>query len=196
MLPAGEWRMAAQADITELLNAARSGDSDAEETAYALVYDELKGCARRQKAFVPGSSLSPTALVSELYLRLTGHRADRIRDRGHFFALAARAMRQIIVDHARRRASVKRGGGVDHTDVATLDLATATAEQALELDAALTTLATRDTDLARLVEWHFVAGLSFDEIAAELGRHERTVRRDWELARACLQQSMSPTATR
>ncbi len=126
------------ADITELLNAAQSGDSDAQETAYALVYDELKRCARRQKAFVPGSSLSPTALVSELYLRLSGHDTDRIRNRAHFFALAARAMRQIIVDHARRRTSVKRGGVADHTDVATLDLATATAEQALELDAALT----------------------------------------------------------
>ena len=101
--------MAFEADITELLNAARSGNPDAEETAYALVYDELKRCARRQKAFVPGSSLSPTALVSELYLRLSHHRGDPVRDRAHFFALAARAMRQIVVDHARRRASVKRG---------------------------------------------------------------------------------------
>ena len=182
-------------DITELLNAAQSGDSDAQATAYALVYEELKRCARRQKAFAPGSSLSPTALVSELYLRLSGHRTDRIRNRSHFFALAARAMRQIVVDHARRRASVKRGGVAEHTDVATLDLATATAEQALELDAALTTLAGRDADLARLVEWHFFAGLTFEEIADELGRHERTVRRDWELARACLQQSMSAAIT-
>jgi RNA polymerase sigma factor (TIGR02999 family) len=183
------------ADITELLNAAQSGDPGAQETAYALVYDELKRCARRQKAFVPGSSLSPTALVSELYLRLRGHHTDRIRNRAHFFALAARAMRQIIVDHARRRASIKRGGVVDHTDVATLDLATATAEQALELDAALTSLAERDEDLAQLVEWHFFAGLSFEEIAGELGRHERTVRRDWELARACLQRAMSASVT-
>jgi RNA polymerase sigma factor (TIGR02999 family) len=186
--------MAERADITELLNAAQSGDSAAQDTAYALVYEELKRCARRQKAFVPGSSLSPTALVSELYLRLSGNRADRIRNRGHFFALAARAMRQIVVDHARRRTSAKRGGAADHTDVATLDLATATAEQAIELDAALTALAERDADLARLVEWHFFAGLTFEEIAGELGRHERTVRRDWELARACLQRSMSPAS--
>lgn len=186
--------MAEEAEITELLNAAQSGDSGAQEMAYALVYDELKRCARRQNAFVPGSSLSPTALVSELYLRLSGHRTDRIRNRAHFFALAARAMRQIVVDHARRRTSVKRGGAADHTDVATLNVATATAEQALELDAALTTLAKRDGDLAQLVEWHFFAGLTFEEIAGELGRHERTVRRDWELARACLQQSMSPPA--
>jgi RNA polymerase sigma factor (TIGR02999 family) len=104
-------------------------------------------------------------------------------------------MRQIIVDHARRRTSAKRGGVAEHTDVATLDLATATAEQAIELDAALTTLAGRDADLAQLVEWHFFAGLTFEEIADELGRHERTVRRDWELARACLQQSMSAAIT-
>jgi len=184
--------MADEADITELLNAARSGNPDAGETAYALVYEELKRCAKRQKAFVPGSSLSPTALVSELYLRLSNHPGDPVRDRGHFFALAARAMRQIVVDHARRRASVKRGGAADHTDVATLDLAAATAEQALELDEALTKLAAHDEDLARLVEWHFFAGLSFEEIARELGRHERTVRRDWELARSSLQQTMLP----
>ncbi|HEY6985215.1 MAG TPA: ECF-type sigma factor [Rhodanobacteraceae bacterium] len=188
--------MADADDITELLNAAQSGDSDAQATAYAMVYEELKRCARRQKALAPGSSLSPTAIVSELYLRLSGgHRSDRIRNRAHFFALAARAMRQIVVDHARRRTSLKRGGAADHTDVATLDLATATAEQALELDAALTTLAQRDADLAQLVEWHFFAGLTFEEIAEELGHHERTVRRDWELARACLQQSMSAATT-
>ena len=185
--------MTEPAVITELLNAANSGDSGAQETAYALIYDELKRCARRQKAFVPGSSLSPTALVSELYLRLSGHRIERIRNRGHFFALAARAMRQIIVDHARRRASAKRGGAAVHTDVADIDVATATAEQAIELDAALTALAVRDPDLAQPVEWHFFAGLTFEEIAEELGRHERTVRRDWELARACLQQAMTAT---
>ena len=116
--------MAEQADITELLNAAQVGRSDAQEAAYALVYDELKRCARRQKAFVPGSSLSPTALVSELYLRLSGHRVDRIRNRSHFFALAARAMRQIVVDHARRRSQRQARRRASSTlDVATLDLA-------------------------------------------------------------------------
>jgi RNA polymerase sigma factor (TIGR02999 family) len=100
-------------------------------------------------------------------------------------------MRQILVDHARRRTSAKRGGHVEHTDLDTLDLADASAEQALDLDAALTALARRDEDLARLVEWHFFAGLSFVEIAAELGRHERTVRHDWELARAFLRQAMT-----
>ncbi|MGA8277786.1 MAG: ECF-type sigma factor [Rhodanobacteraceae bacterium] len=178
-------------DITELLNAANSGDAGAQQSAYALIYEELKRCARRQRRIVPGSSLSPTALVSELYLRLNSDRIDRIHNRGHFFALAARAMRQIVVDHARKRASAKRGAGLVHTDLASLDVADASAEQALELDAALTTLAGRDSRLAELVEWHFFAGLTFGEIAGELGRHERTVRRDWELARACLQQIMA-----
>lgn len=183
--------MASREDITGLLNAAQSGDEAAQEAAYALVYDELKRCARRQRGVVPGSSLSPTALVNELYLRLSGSGIERISNRSHFFALSARAMRQILVDHARRRTSAKRGGGVEHTDLDALDLGDASAEQALELDAALSSLAERDEDLARLVEWHFFAGLSFVEIAAELGRHERTVRHDWELARAYLQQVMT-----
>jgi RNA polymerase sigma factor (TIGR02999 family) len=178
-------------DITELLNAANSGDAAAQETAYALVYDELKKCAQRQRSVVPGSSLTPTALVHELFLRLNAQRATKIQNRVHFFSLAARAMRQIVVDHARRRASIKRGGGVDVTDIDNaLDIGERVAEEALDLDAALTRLNERDPDLARVVEWHFFAGLTFKEIGAELGRHERTVYHDWELARSVLQESM------
>lgn len=183
--------MVETADITDLLNAANSGDSAAQDAAYAAVYDELKRCAARQRHVVPGSSLTPTALVNELFLRLNGQRAAKIHSRIHFFSLAARAMRQIIVDHARRRASQKRGGGVEVTDIdAALDLGERGAEEALDLDAALHKLAARDADLARVVEWHFFAGLSFKEIGAELGRHQRTVFHDWELARAWLQQNM------
>jgi RNA polymerase sigma factor (TIGR02999 family) len=183
--------MAESADITELLNAANSGDPAAQETAYTLVYDELKRCAQRQRRLAPGSSLTPTALVHELYLRLSERRVGRIDNRAHFFALAARAMRQIIVDHARRRQSQKRGGGVEVTDIdQAMDLSDDSAGQALDLDAALTRLADRDADLARVVEWHFFAGLTFREIGAELGRHERTVYHDWELARALMQESM------
>jgi RNA polymerase sigma factor (TIGR02999 family) len=188
--------MSTGAEITELLNAANSGDAAAQDAAYQLVYDELKRCARRQSALTPGSSLSPTALVSELYLKLRENRVDRIHNRRHFFALAARAMRQIMIDHARHRARVKRGRGIEHFELDTSDLGAATAEQALELDAALTNLARRDADLAQVVEWHFFAGLTFQDIADELGRHERTVRHDWELARAYLRQSMQPGADR
>jgi len=182
--------MSTIANITELLNAANSGDSAAQDAAYALVYDELKRCARRQSALAQGSSLSPTALVNELYLKLrTGH-VGRIHNRRHFFSLAARAMRQITIDHARHSSRVKRGSGVEHFEVNTSDLGATTAEQTLELDAALTGLGKHDADLAQLVEWHFFAGLTFQDIADELGRHERTVRHDWELARAYLRRAM------
>lgn len=187
--------MAETADITELLNAANSGDPAAQDAAYALVYAELKRCAQRQRSLTPGSSLTPTALVHELFLRLNKQRGTRIQNRSHFFSLAARAMRQIVVDHARRRASVKRGGNVEMKDIDdAIDIGDRSAEQALDLDAALTRLTNRDADLARVVEWHFFAGLSFKEIGEELGRHERTVYHDWELARAVLQESMSGDA--
>jgi len=183
--------MTSESEITELLNAANSGDVAAQEAAYALVYDELKRCAQRQRGVAPGSSMTSTALVHELFLRLSQQRVAKIHNRVHFFALAARAMRQIIVDHARRRQSLKRGGAEQFTDAEkALDASVDSAEQALELDAALTELAQRDADLARVVEWHFFAGMSFKEIGAELDRHERTVFHDWELARALLQQSM------
>jgi len=182
-------------EITELLNAAHSGDAAAQEAAYALVYAELKRCAQRQRHIAPGSSLTSTMLVHELYLRLSTHRLVKIKNRGHFFALSARAMRQIIVDHARHRHSLKRGGGVETTDIdQALDLSGRSAEQALELDSALTKLAEREPELARVVEWHFFAGLTFVEIGAELGRHERTVFHDWELARALLHESMGGAA--
>ena len=188
--------MSSGAEITELLNAANSGDAAAQDAAYDLVYGELKRCARRQSALTPGSSLSPTALVSELYLKLRENRVDRIHNRRHFFALAARAMRQIMIDHARHRTRAKRGRGVEHFELDTNDLGAATAEQALELDAALTGLAARDAELAQVVEWHFFAGLTFQDIAEEIGRHERTVRHDWELARAYLRQAMDRGADR
>ena len=179
------------AEITGLLNAANAGDQAAQEAAYALVYNELKRCALRQRNVLPGSSLTPTALVNELFLRLSEHPVATIHSRAHFFALAARAMRQIVVDHARRRGSQKRGGGVAITDIDGASVPGAhSAEQALDLDAALTRLEVRDADLARVVEWHFFAGLSFKEIGAALSRHERTVFHDWELARAWLQQAM------
>ena len=183
--------MTGTAEITELLNAASSGDAAAEDAAYAMVYDELKRCARRQSGLAAGSSLSPTALVSELYLKLRSGKVERVHSRRHFFALAARAMRQITIDHARQRSRAKRGGGLDPASVDTSDLGATTADETLDLDAALTDLARRDPDLAQVVEWHFFAGLTFQDIADELGRHERTVRHDWELARACLRRAMN-----
>jgi len=183
--------MADASEITELLNAANAGDAAAQDSVFALIYDELKRCAQRQRRAAPGSSLTPTALVHELFLRLSQRHVGQIQNRSHFFALAARAMRQIIIDHARRRQSAKRGGGIDITDIDNaVDLGDTSAEDALELDAALKNLAESNPYLANVVEWHFFAGLSFKEIGAELGREERAVHRDWEFARVLLQESM------
>jgi len=182
--------------LTGLLNAALSGDVDAARSAYDIVYAELKRRARKSlRSARADDTLTPTALVHEVYLRFSDSAAQPLRDRSHFYALAARAMRQILVDHARRRCANKRGGGAHATDLENaLTLATGDVEQTLELDAALRTLETRDPDLARLVEWHFFAGLNFHDIALETHRHERTVRRDWELARAFLQRELSAAA--
>jgi RNA polymerase sigma factor (TIGR02999 family) len=178
--------------LTGLLNAAQAGDTAAAREAYALVYAELKRRARRSLHGAGPATLTPTALVHEVYLRFSERDRSPLRDRTHFYALAARAMRQILVDRARRRCAGKRGGGAPVTDLdAALTLHGGDIERTLELDAALRTLEQRDPDLARLVEWHFFAGLAFHEIAGETGRHERTVRRDWELARAFLQREMA-----
>jgi RNA polymerase sigma factor (TIGR02999 family) len=183
-------------EVTGLLNAAVAGDHAAQDAAYALVYAELKRVAERQSRLAHGSTLTPTALVSELFLKLQGVGEDKIENRQHFFGLAARAMRQVVVDHARHRAREKRGGAAEHVELQdeTPDAGTlgnTTAAQALELDRALTDLQRRDADLARVVEWHFFGGLTFQEIADATGRHERTIRHDWELARAFLNKAMS-----
>jgi RNA polymerase sigma factor (TIGR02999 family) len=186
--------MSERGDITQLLNAAYSGDAVAADAVYRLVYDDLRLCAQRQLRVQRDATLSPTALVNETYLRLAGRSA--IQNRLHFFALCARAMRQVMVDHARRRQSAKRGGALWHTDLdAAAGVAGEPADRALDLDAALSKLEARDAGSCRIVEWHFFAGLSLGEIAAELGQTEHAVRRDWELARAFLQCEMAtPTA--
>lgn len=188
--------MQTQESLTDLLNAAQSGDSDAAKAAYALVYAELKRWAARSLRRLPtGATLTPTALVHEVYVRFSEHTGKPLRDRTHFFKLAARAMRQILVDHARRRGSRKRGGGAVNTDLdSSLNLCADDLSRALELDAALRTLEARDSDLAQLVEWHFFAGLNFQEIADATGRHERTVRHDWQLARAFLRRELDASA--
>jgi RNA polymerase sigma factor (TIGR02999 family) len=178
--------------LTDLLNAAQSGDRDASQKAYELVYAELKRTARNslRRAF-SAETLTPTALVHEVYLRFNGTGAKPVRDRAHFYALAARAMRQILVDHARRRGAGKRGGGAHVTDLdRALTLDAGDSLRALELDAALRALEACDSELAQLVEWHFFAGLGFEEIAKETHRHKRTVFSHWELARAFLQREL------
>jgi RNA polymerase sigma factor (TIGR02999 family) len=179
--------------ITELLRAVEVGDNAARDRLFALVYRDLRGLARGQLRRVPGrDTLSTTALVHETYLKLAGDRVWSARDRSHFFALAARAMRQILVDHARRRARRKRGGGEAPVSlVEALVPAPERAEEMLALDAALAKLEALDAELAQIVEWRFFGGLSVEEVAALLEVSDRTVKRHWRAARAFLFQELS-----
>jgi RNA polymerase sigma factor (TIGR02999 family) len=174
--------------VTELLAASRAGDRGAFERAFAAVYDELRSLARRQRARSrPGDTLSTTVLVHEAFLKLAQGRAVAVQDRHHFFALAARAMRQILVDAARARAAGKRGAGVAAVELGEGDAAVAAiADDVVALDRALEKLAAVDARLVELVEARFFAGLTDRELAEVFDRNERTVRRDWERARAFL----------
>jgi RNA polymerase sigma factor (TIGR02999 family) len=180
------------AAITELLRAVEGGDKAARDRLFAVVYAELRGLARGQLRRIPArDTLSTTALVNETYLKLAGERPWSARDRSHFFALAARAMRQILVDHARRRARQKRGGGAEPVSLNEALLpAPDRAEELLALDAALLRLEAMDAELAQIVEWRFFAGLSVEEVAELLAISDRTVKRHWRAARAFLFQEL------
>ena len=180
-----------RADLTELLNRAQGGDAGARDAAFGEIYAELKRIAAAELRRNPGATLNTTALVHETYAKLAANHAGMLASRAHFFSLAARAMRQILVDQARSRLAEKRGGREVHTD---LDGAHAAADQRaselLLIDDALGKLAAQDERAATVVEWHFFGGFTFTEIAAELGVSERTVRNDWALARAVLARDL------
>lgn len=180
------------ADFAALLAASRAGDAGAFAEAYALAYDELRRLARRQLGGAPRDrTLVTTALVNEAFLKLVRQPLD-VQDRTHFFALAARAMRQIIVDHARQRQARKRGADFHVTagDVDAIAAAQA-ADELVGLDEALARLEGLDPRLATIVEWRFFGGMTEDEVAAALGLSARTVRREWQKARAFLHRELS-----
>lgn len=171
-------------DVTRLLGAVRRGESGALDRIYPAVYEELRGVAERQlRRERPGHTLHPTALVHEAYMKLSGGAVDA-STRAHFLAIAARAMRQVLVDHARRKGTRKRGGEWQATTLtdgaATLELDPA---ELIALDEALESL---DERQRQVVECRFFGGMEETEIAAALGVSERTVRRDWVKARAWL----------
>ena len=177
-----------EGEITRLLAELRGGDRSALDRLFPLVYRELHNAAHYQLAHArPGDTLSTTALVHEAYLKLVVTPRPDWADRRHFFAVAARAMRQIIVDYARRVTADKRGGGATilALDPAMLPAAERAAEL-VALDEALTELGGLSERLARVVELRFFAGLSVDETGAALQLSPRTVKRDWEKARAYL----------
>jgi RNA polymerase sigma factor (TIGR02999 family) len=154
---------------------------------FASVYSELKRLARRQLAGSGAMTLDTTGLVHEAYLKLVSPQGLALRDGSHFFLVAGRAMRQILVDHARRRIAIKRGAGearvVFEDDLVADDM---TPEVLIRLDRALDRLGELDTRLVELVEMRYFAGLSIDEIADTQKLTTRTVHRDWRRARAFL----------
>lgn len=181
-------------DLTALLDAARQGDRDAAGRAFALVYDDLRRIARsRLRPHGPLTLLDTTSLVHEAYLRLAGGGGGPpVRGRHHFFAYAARAMRSVIVDYARARATDRRGGGAERVAIDTWVAARIPAPEtdALRGHEALERLEQAEPRLAQVAEMRFFGGLSEAEIAEVLELSERTVRRDWEKARLLLRAAM------
>jgi RNA polymerase sigma factor (TIGR02999 family) len=177
-------------DVTHLLEAAAAGDGHAAAELLPLVYQELrKLAAARMAAESSGQTLEPTALVHEAYLRLVGD--QRFDGRGHFFAAAAEAMRRILVNHARDRKRLKRGGGrlrLELLDQA--DYLAADPDLILSLDELLTRLEKEDATAARVAHLHLFGGLSVDEAGAALGVSRAEAYRNWKYARAWLRDAL------
>jgi RNA polymerase sigma factor (TIGR02999 family) len=178
-------------DITGLLVAWRGGDETAGAQLIEAVYSELRRLARGYlQREGPGHSLPPTALVHEAYLKLVDQRRVRWQNRAQFFAIAAHLMRRLLVDHARRRRALKRGGGA-RVPLPDFDPAGAPPDiELLALDAALDRLSATYPRQGQLVELRFFGGLTVQEIAAVLGVAPITVKRDWALAKAWLHREV------
>lgn len=179
--------------ITECLARMRDGDANALDALLPLVYDQLRRMARNQlRRERPGGTLGATALVHEAYLRLAESEHLEPRDRSHFFAIAAKSMRRVLVDRARSRGRVKRGEGQVPLALDEVDelLSPAVADELTSLDEALERLASVDTRAARVVELRFFAGLSLEETAEQVGVSLKTVQRDWLVARAWLRKEV------
>ena len=187
--------MAPQAEpIRELLEAARGGDPAASERLFSALYDELRRIARRERRRLDaGQTMNTTAVVHEAYVRLLHDHELPWESRAHLLGTAAVAMRRLLVDRARERQALKRGGGVSNLEIdADLEVAaTRASEETLALEEALTRLEQRDARLARVVELRFFGGLSEEETGRILGLGERTVRRDWLKAKAFLHSQLS-----
>lgn len=183
-------------DVTQILNQIEAGRTSAADELLPLVYTELRRLAgQNMKKEAAGQTLQPTALVHEAYMRLVGaENVQQWNSRGHFFAAAAEAMRRILVENARRRQSLKRGGDRAKFQIAEDDavIDSANVDELLDLDAALNKLQNSEPELARLVELRYFAGLSVEESAKALGVSARTVKRNWAFARAWLGRELNP----
>ena len=183
-------------NVTELLLAWQAGDQTALDKLLPAVQPELRRIARRHMAGErPGHVLQPTALVNEAYLRLTASKDVQWQGRAHFFAVAAQVMRRILVDYARERARVKRGGGAFRISLSDADhLAILQRTDLVALDDALNALEKFDRRKSRVIELRFFGGLSLQETADVLQVSVGTVRRDWSLARAWLYRELGDMA--
>lgn len=182
------------AALTQLIAAARGGDSAAASAVFAQLYAQLRSIARaRLRAHQAMTLLDTTALLHEAYLKLVGVDAIPVEDRRHFFTYASRVMRSVIVDHARARSAERRGGDAERVvlDTALAERLPAPQDDVLRVHEALDVLAQAEPRLAQVVEMRYFGGLSEPEIADALGVSERTVRRDWEKARLLLLAAMS-----
>lgn len=176
-------------DITRILAAAQGGDGASAEELLALVYDELRRLAAAKMAReAPGHTLQPTALVHEAWLRLVAPEEQaRFQNRAHFFGAAAEAMRRILIDRARKKLALKRGGHPERVDMDAIELPSPMPDdELLALDEALDRLATVDTRAAEMVKLCFFVGLTQEEAAGELGVSVSTAERVWAFARAWL----------
>ena len=184
--------MPASQNVTEMLRDWRNGDQEALGKLIPMVYDELRrqaaGYLRRERS---GHTLQTTALIHEAYLRLINQQNIDWQNRAHFYAIAARLMRQILVDHARKRQATKRGGSRLKIPLEeAMVISSGRDVDLVALDEALTRLAALDPQQSRIVELRYFSGLSVEETAEALGVSLRTVRRDWNVAKAWLRQQI------
>jgi RNA polymerase sigma factor (TIGR02999 family) len=179
-------------DLSSLVAAAEQGDRAAADTLFATLYDELRRMARRELARRgAGVTIGATTLLHEAYLDISDRDRAAFPDRNRFMAYAARVMRGLIIDYARRRHAQKRGGQFEITSIATdVPEAASDADQLSRVSDALDELEATDARLARVVDLKFFCGFSFAEVAAMTGVSERTVQRDWEKARIYLHRAL------
>jgi RNA polymerase sigma factor (TIGR02999 family) len=180
-------------ELTRILTAIDQGDAHAADELLPLVYQELRSLAAQKLAReAPGQTLQATALVHEAYLRLLGGADQNWSNRGHFFAAAAEAMRRILIESARRKKSLKRGGDRRRVDIEEANLAIeGPSDDLIALDHALQKLADRDPEVANLVKLRYFGGLTLEQIAQVRGVSRRTVVNHWAYARAWLHREIS-----